>query len=111
MNVPEVRPPVVFSLDQTRAVSVGNLFYGYVLWLFSLLYGLNSTSVPFQVFSNMSLEDLKASITEQEKLSMGVERAGSPEVPEFRGFLNESLRGKQRQEQGKTTVRITINYD
>ncbi|CAB1458510.1 unnamed protein product, partial [Pleuronectes platessa] len=71
MNGSDIRPPVLFSWGQTSTV-----------------------------FSGMSLGDLQAFITEQEKLCIRVEseREQSPVSREFRGYLDDSLRGKQSQE-------------
>ncbi|XP_040902233.1 sorting nexin-19 isoform X2 [Toxotes jaculatrix] len=71
MNGSDIRPPVLFSWEQTNTV-----------------------------FNRMSLEDLQAFITEQEKLATRAEPQGedSPVVGDFRGGLDDSLRGKQSQE-------------
>ncbi|XP_030600313.1 sorting nexin-19 isoform X1 [Archocentrus centrarchus] len=76
MNGSDVRPPVLFSLDQTSTV-----------------------------FSGMSLGELQAFITEQEKLTM----RGEPErdicagLREFGGHPHHSLRVKQSKEHGLGT--------
>lgn len=55
----------------------------------------------------MSLGDLQAFITEQEKLAIRAEpeREDSPEAKEFGGYLDDSLRGKHGQETGKNGER------
>lgn len=55
----------------------------------------------------MSLGDLQAFITEQEKLSVRAEpeREDSPVVREFRGTLVDSLSGNHSQEVGKNMAR------
>nr|XP_019958354.1 PREDICTED: sorting nexin-19 [Paralichthys olivaceus] len=77
VNGSDIRPPVLFSWEQTSTV-----------------------------FNRMSLEDLQAFITEQEKLSIRVESEtkGSPVVREFRGYLDDSLRGRQSQERASETA-------
>ncbi|XP_067363540.1 sorting nexin-19 isoform X2 [Channa argus] len=71
MNGSDIRPPVLFSLEQ------------------------NST-----MFNGMSLEDLQAFITEQEKLATRAETdfVDSPAIGESRGCLDDSLSGSQSQE-------------
>ena len=55
----------------------------------------------------MSLGDLQAFITEQEKLAIRgePEREDSPVVRTFRGYLDDSLRREQSQERGKSGVK------
>ncbi|XP_034723002.1 sorting nexin-19 isoform X1 [Etheostoma cragini] len=71
INGSDIRPKVLFSREQTNTV-----------------------------FNGMSLGDLQAFITKQEKLAIGVEsdREDSPVRREFGGNLDDSLRGKHSQE-------------
>ncbi|XP_075938148.1 sorting nexin-19 isoform X2 [Anarhichas minor] len=71
MNGSDIRPPVLFSWEQTSTV-----------------------------FNGMSLGDLQAFISEQEKMSARVEteRDDSPVTREFRDCLDDGLTGKNRQE-------------
>ncbi|XP_062275751.1 sorting nexin-19 [Scomber scombrus] len=71
VNGSDIRPPVLFSWEQTSTV-----------------------------FNGMSMGDLKTFITEQEKLAFRLEpeRGDSPVVGIFGGELDDSLRGKQSQE-------------
>ncbi|XP_054475719.1 sorting nexin-19-like [Anoplopoma fimbria] len=77
MNGSDIRPPVLFSSEQTSTV-----------------------------FNGMSFGDLQAFITEQEKLSIRVEseREDSPVMREFGGYLDDGLRGKNRQEPASETA-------
>lgn len=55
----------------------------------------------------MSLGDLQAFVSEQEKLSIRVEseREDSPAIREFGGYRGDMLRGKHSQEPGKNWAR------
>lgn len=66
-----------------------------------------------KVFNGMSLGDLQAFITEQEKLSIRGEPESddSPVVREFRGHIIDSLSGKQSQEAGKNMARWHTLWD
>ncbi|KAM7399804.1 hypothetical protein PAMP_019048 [Pampus punctatissimus] len=77
MNGSDIRPPVLFSWEQTSTV-----------------------------FNGMSMGDLKTFITEQEKLVIRSEpeRGDSPDEGEFRGYLDHSSRGKQSQEHAETAL-------
>lgn len=77
MNGSDIRPPVLFSWDQTSTV-----------------------------FNGMSLGDLQAFVTEQEKLSIRVEseREDSPAIRELGDCWDDSLRGKHRQEPASETA-------
>lgn len=63
------------------------------------------SSLLSKVFNGMSLGDLQAFIGEQEKLAIKAEPEDSPEVKEFEGYLDDSLRGKHSQEPGKNGAR------
>lgn len=71
---------------------------------------LFSCSVPLQVFKGMSLGDLQAFITEQEKLSIGAdpEMEGSPVLRKSRGCLYDNLRKKEMNEHGKKQACIRL---
>ncbi|KAM6932296.1 sorting nexin-19 [Lycodopsis pacificus] len=71
MNGSDIRPPVLFSWEQTSTV-----------------------------FNGMSLGDLQAFISEQEKMSARVEseRDDSPVTRDFRDCLDDGVTGKNRQE-------------
>ncbi|XP_037631371.1 sorting nexin-19-like [Sebastes umbrosus] len=77
MNGSDIRPPVLFIWDQTSTV-----------------------------FSGMSLGDLQAFVSEQEKLSIRVEseREDSPAIREFGGYRGDMLRGKHSQEPASETA-------
>ncbi|XP_044210056.1 sorting nexin-19 isoform X2 [Thunnus albacares] len=77
MNGSDIRPPVLFSWEQTSTV-----------------------------FNGMSMGDLKTFITEQEKLAIRPEpeRGDSPVVGEFGGNLDGSSSGKQSQEHAETAL-------
>ncbi|KAM9359451.1 sorting nexin-19 [Symphorus nematophorus] len=77
MNGSDIRPPVLFSWDQTTTV-----------------------------FNGLSLGDLQAFIMEQEKLSIRgePEREDSPAVKEFGGHPVDSLSGKHSQEPASETA-------
>ncbi|XP_059186835.1 sorting nexin-19 [Centropristis striata] len=77
MNGSDIRPSVLFSWDQTSTV-----------------------------FNGMSLGDLQAFITDQEKLATRVEleREDSPVIREFKGYLDDNLRGKHSQEHASETA-------
>ncbi|KAM7413686.1 hypothetical protein PAMA_020866 [Pampus argenteus] len=77
MNGSDIRPPVLFSWEQTSTV-----------------------------FNGMSMGDLKTFITEQEKLVIRSEpeRGDSPDEGEFRGYLDHSSRGKQSQEHAEMAL-------
>ncbi|XP_041851593.1 sorting nexin-19-like isoform X2 [Melanotaenia boesemani] len=75
LNGSDIRPPVLFSLDQSSTV-----------------------------FSGMSLRDLQAFISEQEKLSIRAEAEmeDSPGLLPYRSFVSDNMRRKQSQELGTT---------
>ncbi|XP_039986445.1 sorting nexin-19-like isoform X2 [Xiphias gladius] len=77
MNGSDIRPSVLFSLEQTSTV-----------------------------FNRMSLQDLQAFITEQEKQAVRSEqeRDDSPVVREFSVCLDDSLRGNQSREHASETA-------
>ncbi|XP_071327718.1 sorting nexin-19 [Trachinotus anak] len=77
MNGSDIRPPVLFSSEQTSTV-----------------------------FNRMCLGDLQAFITEQEKLALRAEpeREDSPAVREFRDSLDDGLRGKQSPDRASETA-------
>ncbi|XP_058490313.1 sorting nexin-19 [Solea solea] len=77
MNGSDIRPPVLFSLEQRSTV-----------------------------FNRMSLEDLEVFITEQEKLSIRavLEREESPLVGEFMGYQDDGSREKRSQGHASETA-------
>ncbi|GAA6225133.1 sorting nexin-19 [Lates japonicus] len=77
MNGSDIRPPVLFSWEQTSTA-----------------------------FNGMSLGDLQAFITEQEKLAFRAEpeREDSPVARQFRGYLDYSLTRNQSQECASETA-------
>ncbi|XP_050921318.1 sorting nexin-19 isoform X2 [Lates calcarifer] len=77
MNGSDIRPPVLFSWEQTSTA-----------------------------FNGMSLGDLQAFITEQEKLAFRAEpeREDSPVATQCRGYLDYSLRRNQSQECASETA-------
>ncbi|XP_029301998.1 sorting nexin-19 isoform X2 [Cottoperca gobio] len=81
MNGSDIKPPLLFSWEQTSTV-----------------------------FNGMSLGDLQAFVTEQEKLSVRVEaeREDSPVIRDFGGFLGDSSRGNHSQEPVGTASEMAL---
>ncbi|XP_042342162.1 sorting nexin-19-like [Plectropomus leopardus] len=77
MNGSDIRPPVLFSWEQTSTVLNG-----------------------------MSLGDLQVFVTEQENLTIRVESEweDSPVIRRFGGYMDDSLRGKHSQEPASETA-------
>lgn len=65
MNGSDIRPSVLFSCDQTSTVSNPLLIFHFG----GAVTAMTSSSLLFKVFNRMSLGDLEAFVTEQEKLA------------------------------------------